>query len=37
MFHGLGSHINHGGHIAHELGAKGITTYGFDYRGFGKS
>jgi acylglycerol lipase len=37
LLHGLNSHMNHGGHLAHELAAGGILVVGFDYRGFGKS
>lgn len=37
LFNGLGSHTNLGGHVAHYFAERGITTVGFDYRGFGKS
>jgi alpha-beta hydrolase superfamily lysophospholipase len=37
MFHGLGSHINRGAHLAHYFAEAGIMTVGFDHRGFGKS
>ena len=37
MFHGLNSYIGHGAHLAHYFSKHGITTVGFDYRGFGRS
>jgi acylglycerol lipase len=37
MFHGLNSHMNRFGHVAHYLASRNITTVGYDYRGFGKS
>ena len=37
FFHGLGSHLNLSGHLAHYLAEQNITTVGFDFRGFGKS
>jgi len=37
LFHGLRSHTNTAAHLAHYYAQHGITTVGFDYRGFGKS
>ncbi len=37
MFHGLNSYVGHGAHLAHYFSTRGITTVGFDYRGFGRS
>lgn len=37
MFHGLCSHVQRGAHIANYFAQKGITTVGYDYRGFGQS
>jgi acylglycerol lipase len=37
FFHGLGTHVNIAGHVAHYFAERSITTVGFDYRGFGKS
>lgn len=37
MFHGLNSHIGHGSHLAEFFSHHGLTTVGFDYRGFGRS
>ncbi len=35
--HGLCSHMGHSAHLAEYLSHRGITTVGYDYRGFGKS
>ncbi len=37
MFHGLNSHLGHGAHLAHYFSLHGLTTVGFDHRGFGRS
>jgi acylglycerol lipase len=37
MFHGLNSHIGHGAHLAEFFSHRGLTTVGFDHRGFGRS
>lgn len=37
LFHGLHSHVQRGAHLAHYLAERGITTVGYDYRGFGQS
>lgn len=37
MFHGLNSHLGHGAHLAHYFSQHGLTTVGFDHRGFGRS
>ena len=37
MLHGLNSYIGHGAHIAHYYAKHGLTTVGFDHRGFGRS
>lgn len=37
IFHGLGSHLNNGAHVAQAASQVGVGVVGFDFRGFGKS
>jgi alpha-beta hydrolase superfamily lysophospholipase len=37
ILNGLNGHTNRTGHVAHYFAGRGITTVGYDYRGFGKS
>lgn len=37
MFHGLNAHVGQGAHVGKYFAERGITTVGFDHRGFGTS